>query len=62
MTLLPGKCLFDEISSFDTIFENLVVKEIEKLSDDYVLINDFNLSFSRPIFYKKQNQKQLELK
>jgi len=27
MTLLPGKCLFDEISSFDTIFENLVVKE-----------------------------------
>jgi hypothetical protein len=39
------------------IGENLVVKEIEKLSDDYVLINDFNLSFSRPIFYKKQNQR-----
>lgn len=39
------------------IGENLVVKEIEKLSDDYVLINDFNLSFSRPIFYKKHNQR-----
>jgi hypothetical protein len=39
------------------IGENLVVKEIAKLSDDYVLINDFNLSFSRPIFYKKQNQR-----
>ncbi len=39
------------------IGENLVVKEIKKLSDDYVLINDFNLSFSRPIFYKKYNQR-----
>lgn len=39
------------------IGENLVVKEIKKLSDDYVLINDFNLSFSSPIFYKKHNQR-----
>jgi hypothetical protein len=39
------------------IGENLVVKEIKKLSDDYVLINDFNLSFSRPIFHKKHNQR-----
>jgi hypothetical protein len=39
------------------IGENLVVKEIKKLSDDYVLINDFNLRFSRPIFYKKHNQR-----
>jgi hypothetical protein len=39
------------------IGENLVVKEIKKLSGDYALINDFNLSFSRPIFYKKQNQR-----
>ncbi|WP_262696329.1 nuclease-related domain-containing protein [Aureibaculum marinum] len=37
--------------------ENLVVKEIMKLSDEYVLINDFNLSFSNPIFYKKYNQR-----
>jgi hypothetical protein len=39
------------------IGENLVVKEIEKLSDDYILINDFNLRFSRPVFYKKLNQR-----
>lgn len=39
------------------IGENLVVKEIKKLSDDYVLINDFNLQFDRPIFYKKHNQR-----
>lgn len=39
------------------IGENLVVKEIKKLSDDYVLINDFNLSFSQPIFYRKHNQR-----
>lgn len=39
------------------IGENLVVKEIEKLSDDYVLINDFNLRFTRPLFYKKYNQR-----
>ncbi len=39
------------------IGENLVVKEIKKLSDDYVLINDFNLSFSRPVFHKKYNQR-----
>ncbi|MBQ0732757.1 nuclease-related domain-containing protein [Aquimarina celericrescens] len=39
------------------IGENLVVKEVAKLSDDYVLINDFNLRFSRPIFYKKYNQR-----
>ena len=39
------------------IGEKLVENEVKKLSDDYVLINDFNLSFSRPIFYKKQNQR-----
>lgn len=39
------------------IGESLVVKEIKKLSDDYVLINDFNLTFSRPVYYKKQNQR-----
>ena len=36
--------------------ESLVVKEIKKLSDINVLINDFNLSFSHPIFHKKYNQ------
>lgn len=38
------------------IGENLVEKEIKKLSDDFVLINDFNLSFSSPLFYRKKNQ------
>jgi len=36
------------------IGENLVVEEIKKLSDDYVLINGFKLEFERPI-YNKQN-------
>lgn len=39
------------------IGENLVVKEIKKLSDDYVLINDFKVSFYPSIFYKKHNQR-----
>ncbi len=39
------------------IGENLVVEEVKKLPDDYVLINDFNLRFSRPIYYKKHNQR-----
>lgn len=39
------------------IGENLVVKEIKKLSNDFVLINDFNLTFNPPIFYKKKNEK-----
>ena len=37
--------------------ENLVVNEIKKLSDDYVLINDFNLRLSSPIYYRKYNQR-----
>ena len=36
------------------IGESLVVKEIEKLSDDYILINDFSKSFNPPL-YKKSN-------
>ncbi|SDR87990.1 Nuclease-related domain-containing protein [Maribacter dokdonensis] len=39
------------------IGENLVVKEIKKLSDDFVLINDFKLDFYPPIFYKQQNER-----
>ena len=39
------------------IGDNLVVKEVKKLSDDYVLINDFNLRFSEPIYYRKQNHR-----
>jgi len=39
------------------IGENRVVNEIKKLSNDFVLINDFTHRFRRPIFYKKQNQR-----
>jgi len=39
------------------IGENLVVKEIKKLSNDFVLINDFKLTFNPPIFYKKKNER-----
>ncbi len=39
------------------IGENLVVKEIKKLSDDYILINDFSLELETPIYYKKDNSR-----
>lgn len=39
------------------IGENLVAKELEKLSDDFVLINDFFLRFERPIYNKKENDR-----
>ena len=46
------KELYPQITG--AIGENLVVKKIEKLSDDYILINDFKLQFEKPI-YNKQN-------
>lgn len=39
------------------IGENLVVKEIEKLPDDYVLINDFSLKFNPPLYNRKSHDK-----
>ena len=33
--------------------ENLVEKEIKKLSDDFILINDYSLKFKPPIYNKK---------
>ena len=39
------------------IGENLVVNEIRKLSDDYLLINDFSLTFDPPIYNRKQNDR-----
>jgi hypothetical protein len=35
--------------------ENKVVNEIEKLPDDYILINDYNLRFYPPIFNRNNN-------
>jgi len=39
------------------IGENLVVKELEKLSKEYVLFNDFSIDFERPMYYKKDKSK-----
>lgn len=39
------------------IGENLVVKELKKLPDDFVLINDFKINFSSPIYYNKLDQR-----
>ncbi len=37
--------------------ESLVVKEIEKLSNDYILINDFKLEFDKPIYNKRNRDR-----
>jgi hypothetical protein len=37
--------------------ESLVVKEIEKLPDDYILINDYNLKFNPPIYNRNTRDK-----
>lgn len=37
--------------------ENLVVNEVKKLSNDYILINDFSLRFNRPIYNRKTNDR-----
>ena len=39
------------------IGENSVVKEIQKLSDDYYLFNDFSLNFDPPIYNKNDNDR-----
>ena len=39
------------------IGENLVEKELKKLSDKYILINDFSMKFEPPIYYKKENDR-----
>ncbi len=39
------------------IGENLVVKELQKLSDKYVLFNDFSIEFNPPIFNRKENDR-----
>jgi hypothetical protein len=43
--------------------ENLVVKEINKLTDDYTLINDFSLTFDSPIYnsVKKERIKTIQI-
>src|SRR5690606_9508979 len=49
--------IIDEVNSFiyGAIGEQKVVKVLESLSDDYVLINDFCLSFKPPIYNRAEN-------
>ena len=39
------------------IGENLVVKELSRLSDSNILFNDFSIKFDPPIFNKKENDR-----
>lgn len=50
------KEIIDEINTFiyGALGEDKVVKELEKLSDDYILINDFNCTFSPPIYNRRE--------
>lgn len=51
------KQVIDQINNsiYGAIGEQKVVKELENLSDDYFLINDFCLSFSPPIYNRLEN-------
>ncbi|HEU4470431.1 MAG TPA: nuclease-related domain-containing protein [Flavisolibacter sp.] len=51
------KALIDEVNNsiYGAIGEQKVVRELEHLSDEYVLINDFYLSFDPPIFNRNEN-------
>ncbi len=50
------KRVIDEINTFiyGAIGEQKVVKELEKLSDEYILINDFTFSFTKAIYYRQE--------
>lgn len=52
------KRTIDEINSFiyGALGEQRVVKELKQLSDDYFLINDFSLSFTKPIYNLQENE------
>ena len=39
------------------IGENSVVKELQKLSDSYILLNDFSIKLNPPIFNRKENDR-----
>lgn len=51
------KNIIDELSStiLGALGEQKVVREIEQLSDDYILINDFTCAFDRPIYNRQEN-------
>ena len=51
------KILIDQINSsiYGAQGEQKVVRELEKLSDDYILINDFTRRFNPPIYNRKED-------
>jgi len=51
------KRIIDEVNNFiyGALGEQKVVKELENLSDEYHLINDFSLSFKTPIYNRQEN-------
>ncbi|MFX7621219.1 hypothetical protein ABTJ52_23125, partial [Acinetobacter baumannii] len=51
------KTLIDEINTsiYGAFGEQKVVKELKQLSDEYFLINDFNLFFPTPIYNRNEN-------
>ena len=51
------KRVIEEARSFiyGALGEQKVVKELENLSDEYFLINDFSISFSTPIYNRQEN-------
>lgn len=55
--LYETKRIIDEINTtiYGAFGEHKVAKELEKLSDDYILINNFQCTFDPPIYYKQEN-------
>ena len=51
------KRVIDEINTliYGALGEQKVVRELENLSDDYILINDFSYSFHPPIYNRQEN-------
>jgi hypothetical protein len=51
------KRIIDQINSsiYGALGEQKVVKELEKLSDEYVLINDFACRFDPPLYNRQEN-------
>ena len=51
------KSIIDQVNSsiYGALGEQKVVKELEKLSDDCILINDFTCNFHPPIYNRQEN-------
>ncbi|SHM20484.1 nuclease-related domain-containing protein [Mucilaginibacter sp. OK098] len=51
------KRIIDQLNNsiYGAIGEQKVVRELEKLSDDYILINDFNCRFNPAIYNRQEN-------